>query len=58
MKNVQEADARIAELEAALKVYEDVFCEHGGDLCGKLNSDSCSGCLAATALKGEDDVDC
>ena len=49
----EKADARIKELEATLMGYQDAFCEHGGDLCGRLKNDSCRGCRAATALKGE-----
>jgi hypothetical protein len=44
---------RIAELEAALVYYRDEYCEHGGDLCGRLSSDVCGGCNAATALKAK-----
>ena len=46
-------EARIKELEDVLMGYQDEFCEHGGDLCGRLKSGSCKGCRAATALKGE-----
>jgi hypothetical protein len=45
--------ARIAQLEAALVYYRDEYCEHGGDLCGRLSSDVCGGCNAATALKAK-----
>jgi hypothetical protein len=44
---------RIAQLEAALVYYRDEYCEHGGDLCGRLSSDVCGGCNAATALKAK-----
>jgi hypothetical protein len=47
------SQARIAELEAALVYYRDEYCEHGGDLCGRLSSDACGGCNAATALKAK-----
>ena len=50
---IEDRDARIAQLEAALMGYKDEFCEHGGDLCGLLHNDSCRGCHAATALEGK-----
>ena len=51
------ADARIKELEDVLMGYQDEFCEHGGDLCGRLKRSSCKGCRAATALKGDANED-
>jgi hypothetical protein len=53
ISEIDRAQARIAELKAALLYYRDKFCEHGGDLCGRLSSDVCAGCNAATALKAK-----
>jgi hypothetical protein len=52
-ETVAAAQERIAQLEAALVYYRDEYCEHGGDLCGRLSSDVCGGCNAATALKAK-----
>lgn len=43
---------RIEELEEALKYYADTFCELGPyhECCGRLTSDECSGCRAASLL--------
>jgi len=43
---------RIEELEEALKYYADTFCELGPyhECCGRLTSDECSGCRAASIL--------
>lgn len=49
------ARAEVARLREALEFYADQLCEHGGDLCGRLDTEACSGCLARAALEGRAD---
>ena len=44
-------DAKISRLREALGMYADLLCEHpNNEVCGRLNSNSCSGCAARRVL--------
>ena len=51
---VAELEARVARLKSALAIYAETFCEFSTDFegCGKLDDNTCSGCLARSTLGG------
>ena len=53
---LDKAEVEIARLREVLNWYADQMCEYSVDdeLCGRCHPDSCSGCLARSALSPKD----